>query len=116
MTQNTQIERHQLGQLIGANKRDHYYELHYSTGEVARLYILAEGIFRYFLDPAKNFDENHSSFVDLAQFDNSYFEKSKPKATSDSLIIQSGNYQLIFQQKPAVMNIFDETLHRNRVM
>lgn len=42
MTQNTQIERHQLGQLIGANKRDHYYELHYSTGEVARLYILAE--------------------------------------------------------------------------
>lgn len=116
MTQNTQIERHQLGQLIGANKRDHYYELHYSTGEVARLYILAEGIFRYFLDPAKEFDENHSSFVDLTQFDNSYFEKSKPKATSDSLIIQSGNYQLIFWQKPAVMNIFDETLHRNRVV
>lgn len=116
MTQNTQTERHQLGQLIGANKCDHYYELHYSTGEIARLYILAEGIFRYFLDPTKKFDENHSSFVDLSQFNNSYFEKSKPKATSDSLIISSGNYQLIFQQKPAVMNIFDETLHRSRVM
>lgn len=62
MTQN-QIERHQLGQLIGANKRDHYYELHYSTGEIARLYILADGIFRYFLDPAKEFDENHSSLL-----------------------------------------------------
>lgn len=73
MTQNTQIERHQLGQLIGANKRDHYYELHYSTGEVARLYILAEGIFRYFLDPAKIWRES-LLFVDLAQFDNSYFE------------------------------------------
>ena len=60
MTQN-QIERHQLGQLIGANKRDHYYELHYSTGDIARLYILADGIFRYFLDPAKKFDDNHSS-------------------------------------------------------
>ncbi|OUQ00122.1 TIM-barrel domain-containing protein [Lactobacillus gallinarum] len=114
MTQN-QIERHQLGQLIGANKRDHYYELHYSTGEVARLYILADGIFRYFLDPAKEFDENHSSFVDLSQFNNIYFEKSKAKATSDSLIIQTGNYQLIFQQKPAVMTIFDETLHRSRL-
>lgn len=115
MTQN-QIERHQLGQLIGANKRDHYYELHYSTGEIARLYILADGIFRYFLDPAKKFDENHSSFVDLSQFNNDYFEKSQPKATSDSLIIKSGNYQLIFQQKPAVMSIFDETLHRNRLV
>lgn len=115
MTQN-QIERHQLGQLIGANKRDHYYELHYSTGDIARLYILADGIFRYFLDPAKKFDENHSSFVDLSQFNNDYFEKSQPKATSDSLIIKSGNYQLIFQQKPAVMSIFDETLHRNRLV
>lgn len=115
MTQN-QIERHQLGQLIGANKRDHYYELHYSTGDIVRLYILADGIFRYFLDPAKKFDENHSSFVDLSQFNNDYFEKSQPKATSDSLIIKSGNYQLIFQQKPAVMSIFDETLHRNRLV
>ncbi len=115
MTQN-QIERHQLGQLIGANKRDHYYELHYSTGDIARLYILADGIFRYFLDPAKKFDENHSSFVDLSQFNNDYFEKSQPKATSDSLIIKSGNYQLIFQQKPAVMSIFDEMLHRNRLV
>ena len=115
MTQN-QIERHQLGQLIGANKRDHYYELHYSTGDIARLYILADGIFRYFIDPAKKFDENHSSFVDLSQFNNDYFEKSQPKATSDSLIIKSGNYQLIFQQKPAVMSIFDEMLHRNRLV
>src|SRR5699024_11747934 len=102
MTQN-QIERHQLGQLIGANKRDHYYALHYSAGDIARLDIGADGIFRYFLDPAKKFDENHSSCVDLSQVNNDYFAKSQPKATSDSLIIKSGNYQLIFQQKPAVM-------------
>ena len=44
MTQDTQMNRHQLGQLIGANKRDHYYELHYATGEVARLYILTNRI------------------------------------------------------------------------
>lgn len=116
MTQDTQINRHQLGQLIGANKRDHYYELHYATGEVARLYILADGIFRYFLDPTKEFNEDHTNLVNLAQFNNHFFEKSRPRATSDSLIIQSGNYQLIFQQKPAVMSIFDENLHRTRMV
>ncbi len=116
MTQDTQMNRHQLGQLIGANKRDHFYELHYASGEVARLYILADGIFRYFLDPSKEFNENHSNLVNLAQFNNHYFEKSRPRATSDSLIIQSGSYQLIFQQKPAVMSIFDENLHRTRMV
>ena len=114
--QDMQIKRHQLGQLVGANKRDHYYELHYSSDEVARLYIISDGIFRYFLDPSKNFDENHTSFVDLSKFDNHLFEQSNPRATSDSLIIQSGNYQLIFQQNPAVMSIFDETLHHTRLV
>lgn len=115
MTQDTQINRHQLNQLIGANKRDHFYELHYATGEVARLYILDDGIFRLFIDPDQNFDENHSSLIDLSQFNNHFFEQSRPRATSDSLIIQSGFYQLIFQQKPATMSIFDESLHRTRL-
>ncbi|HBG90797.1 TIM-barrel domain-containing protein [Lactobacillus acetotolerans] len=115
MTQDTQMNKHQLGQLIGANRRDHYYELHYATGEVARFYILGDGIFRYFLDPDKNFNENHTSFVDLSRFDNHFFEKSSARATSDSLIIQSGIYQIIFQQKPALMSIFDENLHRTRM-
>lgn len=115
MTQDTQINRHQLGQLIGASKCDHFYELHYATGEVARLYILADGIFRLFIDPTKAFNENHSSLVDLSKFNNHVFEKSKPRATSDSLIIQTGYYQLIFQQKSAVMSIFDESLHRTRM-
>lgn len=115
MTQDTQTNRHQLGRLIGANKRDHFYELHYSTGEIARLYILADGIFRLLIDPSKNFDENTSPLVDLSKFNNHYFEKSHPRATSDSLIIKSGNYQLIFQQNPATLSIFDESLHRTRL-
>lgn len=110
-----QLNRHQLGQLVGANKREHFYELHYATGEIAHLYILADGIFRYFLDPNNNFDEAHTDLVQLENFDNSYFEKSRPRATSDSLIIQTGDYQLIFQQKPATMTIFDNHLHRSRM-
>lgn len=115
MTQETQFNRHQLGPLVGANKRDHYFELHYQSGEVARLYILADGIFRYFLDPTKEFNENHTSLVNLAKFSNHVFKKAQAKATSDSLIIKSGNYQLIFGQKPAVLSIFDESLHRMRL-
>ncbi|RVU71045.1 DUF5110 domain-containing protein [Lactobacillus xujianguonis] len=116
MTQDTQTNRHQLGQLIGANKRDHFYELHYVTGEVARLYILGNGIFRYFLDPQKEFNEDHSHLVDLSKFNNQFFTKSRPRATSDSLIIQTGNYQLILGQKSATITIFDETLHRTRMV
>lgn len=116
MTQEMQFNRHQLGQLVGANKQDHYYELHYSTGEIARLYILADGIFRFFLDPSKEFNENHSSLVNLTYFNNHLFEKSRPRATSDSLIIQTGDYQLIFGQKPALMTIFDNHLHRPRMV
>ena len=115
MTQDTQINRHQLGQLIGANKRDHFYELHYATGEVARLYILADGIFRLFIDPDKKFYENHTDLVDLSKFSNHVFEKSRPRATSDSFIIQTGSFQLIFEQKNARMSIFDEQLHRIRM-
>lgn len=115
MTQEMQINRHQLGSLVGANKCDHYYELHYATGEVARLYILADGIFRLFIDPDKKFDENHSELVDFSKFNNQLFEKSRPRATSESFIIQSGFYQLIFQLKPATMSIFDESLHRTRI-
>lgn len=115
MTQDTQTNRHQLGQLTGANKRDHFYELHYATGEIARLYILDDGIFRLFIDPDKKFIEDHSSLVDLSKFGNHYFENSRARATSDSLIIQSGSYQLIFQQKPACLHIFDESLHRTRL-
>ncbi|WP_251716562.1 TIM-barrel domain-containing protein [Lactobacillus agrestimuris] len=115
MTENTQTNRHQLGQLLGANKRDNFYELHYATGEVARLYILGDGIFRYFLDPSNRFNESRDSIVNLDQFNNQYFENSRPRATSDSLIIKSGNYQIIFQQKPAIMSIFDENLHRTRM-
>ncbi|WP_127345502.1 TIM-barrel domain-containing protein [Lactobacillus amylolyticus] len=114
MTQDTQINRHQLGRLIGASKCDHFYELHYATGEIARLYILADGIFRLFIDPDKKFDENHSGLVNLSKFNNHFFEKSSPRATSESFIIQSGSFQLIFEQKTATMSIFDESLHRTR--
>lgn len=115
MTQDTQINRHQLGQLIGASKKDHFYELHYASGETARLYILDADIFRFFIDPAGAFEEQHSALVDLSQFNNHYFEQSHPRATSDSFIIQTANFQIIFEQKTGVMSIFDERLHRVRM-
>lgn len=114
MTQEMQKGKHQLGALTGANKRDHFYELHYQTGEIARLYILADGIFRYYLDPTKHFDDNHAAFIDFSEFDHSAFEESQARATSDSLIIKAGNYQLIFQQRPSIMSVFDDNLHRTR--
>lgn len=112
MINNTQTNGHQLGALTGANRCENYYELYFATGEVAHFYILADGIFRFFIDPNKVFNDNHTSFIQLANFDNTVFERSQVRATSDSLIIHSGNYQIIFGQKPVVLSIFDESLHK----
>ncbi|WEV70782.1 discoidin domain-containing protein [Lactobacillus sp. ESL0785] len=114
MTQDTQINNHQLGSLTGANRCKNYYELHYATGEVARFYILADGIFRFVLDPEQNFTD-HSPLSLQLNVHSTAFEHSQVRATSDSLIIQAGNYQIIFGQKPATMSIFDETLHHTRM-
>ncbi|WP_338206744.1 TIM-barrel domain-containing protein [Lactobacillus juensis] len=115
MIQNTQTNQHQLGALTGASKCDHYYELHFATGEIARFYVLAAGIFRLLIDPEQNFTENRTETIQLTQFDNSAFAKSQVRATNDSLIIHTGNYQIIFGQNPAVISIFDESLHHNRM-
>lgn len=114
MTEYMQTTKHQLGALTGANRCENYYELHYATGEIARFYILADGIFRFVLDPNTNSPITQTSMLQL-NFSNEFFEHSQVRATSDSLIIQTGNYQVIFGQKPAVMSIFDETLHGIRM-
>ncbi|MBA1392893.1 alpha-glucosidase, partial [Lactobacillus sp. XV13L] len=59
--------------------------------------------------------EEHANFVQLSAFSSAAFERSTVRATNDSLIIQAGNYQVIFRQNPATMSIFDETLHRTRM-
>ena len=115
MIQNTQTNKHSLGALTGASKCDHYYELHFATGEIAHFYVLADGIFRLLIDPEQNFSENRTANVQLAQFDNTAFTNSQVRATNDSLIIHTGNYQIIFGQNPAVLSIFDESLHHNRM-
>ena len=115
MIQNTQTNKHQLGALTGASKCENYYELHFATGEIAHFYILANGIFRLLLDPTQEFNENRTELIQLAQFDHSAFERSQVRATNDSLIIHSGKYQIIWAQNPAVISIFDETLHHNRM-
>ncbi|WEV43771.1 discoidin domain-containing protein [Lactobacillus sp. ESL0684] len=115
MIQDIQNPKHQLGSLTGANRCENYYELHYSTGEVARFYILADGIFRFLLDPTKIFEENQTSLIQLANFDQSHFNQSTVRATNDSLIIQAGHYQILFGKEPAIISIFDEELHRTRM-
>lgn len=109
-----QISKHQLGRLTGANKRDGYYELHYETGEVARVYIISDGIFRYWLDPNQEYSDENKFLGDLTA-SSELFENATAQATSDLFIITSGHYRLIFQQKPALFSIFDEAVHRTRV-
>ena len=56
-----------------------------------------------------------SGRFDPANYDNAAFKKSRPRATNDTFIVQSGNCQLIFGLRPATLTIFDESTHHNRL-
>lgn len=103
--------KHQLGALSGVQKTDTYYEIHYTSGDIARLTILADGIFRF---QVGNFEQNPLE-LNLDLFASNYMAKSSAKATSEAFIVQSGPYRLVFGQKPALLTIFDETVHRARL-
>ncbi len=116
MTADLQNSRHQLGRLVGVNKRENYYELHYATGEIARVYLIANGIFRYWLDPSQEFAETDDMLVHGIQPDPQCFARATAHATSDMFIINAGSCKLIFQQKTSLFSIFDEAVHRTRLV
>lgn len=103
------VSLHQVGPLVGAKKQAGFYELHYQTGEVARLYILSPSMVRFYLDPAGNF--THPDF----DFDQQAFDRSQARATQESLIVQNGQLQIIFGINPSTFTIFDGSIRRNRV-
>lgn len=108
-----QMGKQQLGSLTGVKQKDSYYELHYQNNLVARLYLVDQGIFRFILDPSGQFA--FSGRFDPANYDNAAFQKSRPRATNDAFIVQSGSCQLIFGLRPATLTIFDESIHHNRL-
>lgn len=116
MTADLQNSRHQLGRLVGVNKRENYYELHYATGEIARVYLIANGIFRYWLDPSQEFAETNDMLVKGIEPDPQCFARATAHATSDMFIITTGSCKLIFQQKTGSFSIFDESVHRPRMV
>lgn len=115
MIENIQPGKHQLGRLTGVNKANNYYELHFSTGEVARLFILDDGIFRFYLDPTGRFDESNPIVSNLNQFNNDLFKKTTAQATDGAFIVHSQNIRIVFQKDPVLISIFDEQIHRYRM-
>ncbi|MDO4912708.1 MAG: glycoside hydrolase family 31 protein [Lactobacillus sp.] len=100
-----------LGALTGASKKENYYELKFSNAS-GRLYILASGIFRLWIDPSEQFSDN--GLINNLSSDQVIFDLSTPRATGDALIINSDNYQLIFKQKSATFSIFDNSMRQLR--
>lgn len=116
MTEISQPSSGQLGRLTGATQTDNYYELHFLNGEAARFYILADGIFRFYLDPTGTFEESNVVVPDLSKFNNELFKQSTAQATDGAFIIRSKNIRFVFQKNPALISIFDEKIHRYRMM
>lgn len=117
MTKNMTQNLHSLQRLIRVAKGTRFYELEFASGEKARFYIIADGIFRFIVDPSGEFAPLQPELtIPNNNFDLESFENSKVLVTDETFTIKSGQYSIRFHRNPAIFSIFDDQLHRYRLM
>lgn len=110
-------QEHQISRLVNVAKGTRFYELQFAAGEKARLYIVAEGIFRLILDPSQKFAPLDPALtIPISDFSLRPFEESQLLVTDETFTIKSAHYSLRLQKNPALFSIFDDNLHRYRLM
>ena len=113
---NKQQPQH-LSRLVHVAKGTRYYDLQFEDGTRARLYIIAKGIFRLIVDPAAEFKPLTPSLtIAASNFSLRPFEDSQLLVTDETFTIKSGQFSLRLQKNPAIFSIFDDQLHRYRMM
>lgn len=117
MTENMTQNLHPLQRLIRVAKGTRFYELEFASGEKGRFYIINDGIFRFIVDPTGEFAPlNPELTIPMANFGLKAFEDSRVLVTDETFIIKSGQYSIRFHRNPAIFSIFDDQLHRYRLM
>ncbi|WP_297819141.1 DUF5110 domain-containing protein [uncultured Lactobacillus sp.] len=118
MTENTNTQQtHHLNRLIKVAKGTRFYELEFASGEKARLFIVTDGIFRLVVDPNGLFEPlNPELTIPLSNFSLDAFEQSRLLITDETFTVKSGQYSIRLQRYPAIFSIFDDSLHRYRMM
>ena len=117
MTKNMTQNLHSLQPLIRVAKGTRFYELEFASGEKARFYIIADGIFRFIVDPTGEFAPlNPELTIPNSSFNLKAFENSKVLVTDETFTIKTGQYSIKFHRNPAIFSIFDDQLHRYRLM
>lgn len=118
MTENTNTQQtHHLNRLIKVAKGTRFYELEFASGEKARLFIVTDGIFRLIVDPSGLFEPlNPELTIPLSNFRLDAFEQSRLLVTDETFTVKSGQYSIRLQRHPAIFSIFDDNLHRYRMM
>lgn len=117
MTEDTSKQSHHLNRLIKVAKGTRFYELEFASGEKARLFIVANGIFRLVVDPSGEFaGPSPELTIPLSNFSLRVFEDSQLLVTDETFTVKSGPYSVRLQRNPAIFSIFDDNLHRYRLM
>ncbi len=118
MTENTNTQQtHHLNRLTKVAKGTRFYELEFASGERARLFIVADGIFRLIVDSSGLFEPlNPELTIPLSNFSLDTFEQSRLLVTDETFTVKSGQYSIRLQRHPAIFSIFDDNLHRYRMM
>lgn len=106
-----------LSRLVHVVKGTRYYDLQFMDGKRARLYIIAKGIFRLIVDPTAEFKSLSPSLtIAASNFSLRPFEESQLLVTDETFTIKSGQFSVRLQKNPAIFSIFDDNLHRYRMM
>lgn len=107
-----------LGSVTSVEKDGNDYEVHYSTGEVAKVSVLNGHVIRYHMDPTGTFpeyptpnDPKHTATITTKtqeEYGTESFDNSTATETDDQYQIDTDDVQLAFDKTSGLMTITDK--------
>lgn len=107
-----------VGGVISFLKLHDCYELEYATGEAAKLYILNNHVFRFYMSPSRTFleypvpinpeDTAKINSKTVADYGSKAFQNSTASFDMSSYVVDTGKVQICFDMKTSKVTIKDK--------
>lgn len=118
------IEKH-LKSIIDVKKEVNFYLIKYEGGEEARLYVVNDHVFRYYMPPSKQFPEYPQpdypeakckiTVKSIADYDSEAFNESKVTYHKKHYIVDIKNILIEFDKSRGTMSVHDRRTNRKVV-
>ena len=98
--------------IASIEKKDKYFEVTYTNGQVARLYVLSPKMFRYYIDPKKEYGDPEQSQKDLNAkmlqedaYGTGGLEATKYEETENGWKLSTGTIDINFDKTAGTMSV-----------